>query len=206
MNFEDITLGEIGSPQRTNTVWFHLYEVSQIRSVAQSWPTLCDPVYCSPPGSSVRGILQARILEWLAISSRGSSPPRARTWISCISYIGRRVVLCGFSLDLELPPQWPNPRVRPERICYNEDISVLGSRRPRLGPSLFRLGVILRASNNLRQVRLSFQDSQISAVLNIAEGERDRAYLLIIQRVVQAFMLVYRNLSPDFHFICIVYL
>ena len=72
---------------------------------AQSWPTLCDPVYCSPPGSSVRGILQARILEWLAISSRGSSPPRARTWISCISYIGRRVVLCGFSLDLELPPQ-----------------------------------------------------------------------------------------------------
>ena len=44
-------------------------------------------------------------LEWLAISSRGSSPPRARTWISCISYIGRRVVLCGFSLDLELPPQ-----------------------------------------------------------------------------------------------------
>ena len=52
----------------------------------------------------------------------------------------------------------------------------------------------------------AFQDSQISAVLNIAEGERDQAYLLIIQRVVQAFMLVYRNLSPDFHFICIMYL
>jgi len=42
--------------------------------VAQSCPTLCDPVDCSPPGSSVRGILQARILEWVAIpSSRGSS-------------------------------------------------------------------------------------------------------------------------------------
>ena len=36
--------------------------------VAQSCPTLCDPVDCSPPGSSVHGILQARILEWVAIS------------------------------------------------------------------------------------------------------------------------------------------
>ena len=42
--------------------------------VAQSCPTLCDPMDCSPPGSSVHGILQARILEWLATpSSRGSS-------------------------------------------------------------------------------------------------------------------------------------
>ena len=42
--------------------------------VAQSCPTLCDPVDCSPTGSSVHGILQARILEWVAISfSRGSS-------------------------------------------------------------------------------------------------------------------------------------
>ena len=42
--------------------------------VAQSCPTLCDPVDCSPPGSSVHGILQARILEWVALSfSRGSS-------------------------------------------------------------------------------------------------------------------------------------
>ena len=36
--------------------------------VAQLCPTLCDPVDCSPPGSSVHGILQARILEWVAIS------------------------------------------------------------------------------------------------------------------------------------------
>ena len=43
--------------------------------VAQSCPTLCDPVDCSPPGSSVHGILQARILEWVAISfSRGIFP------------------------------------------------------------------------------------------------------------------------------------
>ena len=40
----------------------------------RSWPTPCDPMNCSPPGSSVHGILQARVLEWVAISSsRGSS-------------------------------------------------------------------------------------------------------------------------------------
>ena len=51
--------------------------------VAKSYPTLCDPMDCSPPGSSVHGILQARILEWVAISfSRGSSRPRDRTHIS----------------------------------------------------------------------------------------------------------------------------
>ena len=45
--------------------------------VSQLCPTLCDPMDCSPPVSSVHGILQARILEWVAISfSRGSSPPR----------------------------------------------------------------------------------------------------------------------------------
>ena len=38
--------------------------------------TLCDPIDCSPPGSSVCRILQARILEWVAMSSRGSSWPR----------------------------------------------------------------------------------------------------------------------------------
>ena len=49
----------------------------------QSSPTLCSSVDCSPPGSSIHGILQARILEWVAISfSRRSSWPRDRTWVS----------------------------------------------------------------------------------------------------------------------------
>ena len=57
--------------------------------VAQSCLTLCDPVDCSLPGSSVHGILHARILEWVAISfSRGSSRPRDRTQVSHIA--GRR--------------------------------------------------------------------------------------------------------------------
>ena len=60
--------------------------------VAQSCLTLCDPMDCSPPGSSVHGILQARILEWGAISfSRGSSQPRDQTRVSHIA--GRRFIL-----------------------------------------------------------------------------------------------------------------
>ena len=59
----------------------------------QSCPIFCNPVDCSPPGSSVRGILQARILEWVAIShSRGSSRPRGRTHISRASCTGRRIL------------------------------------------------------------------------------------------------------------------
>ena len=49
---------------------------------SQSCLTLCDPKDCSLPGSSVHGILQARILEWVAIPfSRGSSQPRDQTWV-----------------------------------------------------------------------------------------------------------------------------
>ena len=47
---------------------------------------LCNPVDCSQPGSSDHGILQARILEWVAISfSRGTSQPRDRTQVSRIA-------------------------------------------------------------------------------------------------------------------------
>ena len=54
--------------------------------VTQSCPALCDPMDYSLPGSSVHGILQARILEWVAIPfSRGSSQPRDQTQVSCIS-------------------------------------------------------------------------------------------------------------------------
>ena len=63
-----------------------------ISEVAHSCLTLGDPMDCSPPGSSVHGILQERILEWVAISfSRGSSQPRDRTWVSCT--VGRRFIL-----------------------------------------------------------------------------------------------------------------
>ena len=52
----------------------------------QSCPTLRDPVDCSLPGSSVHRILQARMLQWVAISfSRAFSWPRAQTQVSCIA-------------------------------------------------------------------------------------------------------------------------
>ena len=61
----------------------------------QSCLTLCNPTDHSLPGSSVHGILQAKILEWVAMSSsRGSSQPRDRTHVSYISYIGRWVLYC----------------------------------------------------------------------------------------------------------------
>ena len=58
----------------------------RVSLVIRSCLTLCDPMDCSPPGFSVHGIFQARILEWVAISySRGSSQPRDRTQVSCIA-------------------------------------------------------------------------------------------------------------------------
>ena len=81
--------------------------------VAQSCPTLCDPMDCSLPGSSVHGIFQVWILEWglplpspgvgVAIAfSRGSCRPRDRTWVSRI--VGRRFTVWATRDDL---PSWP---------------------------------------------------------------------------------------------------
>ena len=56
--------------------------------VAQLCPSVCDPMDCSPPGSSVHGTLQAAILEWVAIPfSRGSFQPRDWTWVFCTTDI-----------------------------------------------------------------------------------------------------------------------
>ena len=59
----------------------------------QSCLTFCNPMDCSLPGSSIHGILQARILEWVTMTcSWGSSLPRDRTHVSYVSCIGRRVL------------------------------------------------------------------------------------------------------------------
>ena len=59
----------------------------------QSCLTLCDPMDCSSPGFSFHGIFQARIREWVDISSsRESSQPGERTHVSCVSCIGRWIV------------------------------------------------------------------------------------------------------------------
>ena len=74
--------------------------------VAQSCPTLCDPVDCSLPGSSVHGIFQAIVLEWIAISfSRGSSQPGLElgspAWqtLYSLSHQGSPLQQCTFNLD-----------------------------------------------------------------------------------------------------------
>ena len=73
------------------TVWasgesLHASKWKWKSEVARLCPTLWDPVNCSLPVSHTHGILQARILGWVAISfSRGSSPPRDRAWVSSIA-------------------------------------------------------------------------------------------------------------------------
>ena len=70
-------------------MWCVSVKSSQSRSVVSD---SCDPMDCSPSGSSVHGILQGGILEWVAVPfSRGSSQPRDRTHVSCIA--GRLLTL-----------------------------------------------------------------------------------------------------------------
>ena len=65
--------------------FFTSWATREARMYANPCPTLCNPIDCSPPCSSVHGILQPRILEWVAIPfSRGSSQPRDQTQVSCI--------------------------------------------------------------------------------------------------------------------------
>jgi len=67
-------------------MWVHYTLLSGVCSVTKSCSTLCDPMDCSPPGSSVHGIFQARIVEWVAISySSRPSQPRDRTHVSFIA-------------------------------------------------------------------------------------------------------------------------
>ena len=82
--------------QRLNVIYFNPrwcinYYACVLGRFSHVW--LCDPMDCSPPGSSIHGILQARILEWVAMpSSTGSSQSRDCTWDSYVSCIGRRVL------------------------------------------------------------------------------------------------------------------
>ena len=82
--------GPWDSPGKNTGVGCHfLLQCSKVKSeseVAQSCPTLCDRIDCSPPGSSIQGIFQTRVLDWVAISfSRGSSWPRDWTQVSHIA-------------------------------------------------------------------------------------------------------------------------
>ena len=78
-------------PQERKTTKYNSLSISLERNlVTQSYLTLCNPMDCSPPGFSVHGILQARILEWVAIPffSRSSRP---RDWTQ-VSHVGRQIL------------------------------------------------------------------------------------------------------------------
>ena len=87
LQYPQVNNYSLTNPQRGIYKFVHTILPELIRKlVTQSCRTLCDPMDCSPPGSSVLGILQARILEWIAISlSRGSSWARNRTQVSSIA-------------------------------------------------------------------------------------------------------------------------
>ena len=85
--------------------------------LTQSLPTLCDPMDCSPPGSSVHGIFQARILRWVAISfSRELSWPRDQIHISCVSCIGRESLFHRASWEAPTVPTLSSKETWGDRI------------------------------------------------------------------------------------------
>ena len=97
--------------------WFKILDIYKVTQksvkvfllllVTQSCPTLCDPMDCSPPGSSFHGILQARILEWVPLSfSRGSS--QLWDWTQVSSIAGRFVII------------WPTKEAQVSRIFKAE--------------------------------------------------------------------------------------
>ena len=125
----------------TEAQWLNLFRATQLRR-AGIWnsspcclsgvlshsvmPDSCDSMDCSPPGFSVHGILQARILKWVAISSsRGSSRPRDWTQVSCI--VG------GFFTS------WATREALPLRCGSIQNQVVLS---PALGPGMPRRGIL----------------------------------------------------------------
>ena len=89
------TLGQlmVEIPNRKSSTTSFFRDVCCCCSVTKSHLTLCDPMNYSPPGSSVHGISQARILERVAISfSRESYQLRDWTHVSCLSCIGRQIL------------------------------------------------------------------------------------------------------------------
>ena len=93
MDLESLILSEVKSNRDReisydiSCIWtLKRNNTDEVKVKSLSCVQLCHPMDCRPPGSSIHGISQARILEWVAISFfRGSSRPRDWTWVSCIA-------------------------------------------------------------------------------------------------------------------------
>ena len=127
--------------------------------VAQSCLTLCDPMGCSPSGSSVHGISQARILEWIAISfSRGSFWPKDQILVSCLGgrfftiWATGEVLYTPLFLTLShyLQSFWSNP-------CLQQFLSAQGGAFPSEGTILWSF--------------LSFPSPRLPEVPHLASGD-----------------------------------
>ena len=116
----------------------------------QSCPTHCEPIDCSPPGSSVHGILQARILRWVATpSSRGSSQPRDQTLVSYVSCTGRWFFLLPLA-----PPGKPVSSF----IAQENDSAVLpDAQTPNPGVGFFLSDQPLTVCKSLLKCHLFFE-------------------------------------------------
>ena len=120
------------------------YEKKKWKLITQSCPTLCDPTDCSLPGSSVHGILWARILEWVAISfSRGSSLPgikpgspalQADSFFYQLSHWGNPRF--SYTQTLIVCKRWRDPRLGhwPHRVYPLSSLKQVRLRRDHLNP------------------------------------------------------------------------
>ena len=179
--------------------------------IAQSCLTLCNPMDCSPPGSSVHGILQARILEWVAIPfSRGSSQARDQTQVSCIAsrfftiWATREASMIPYASELS-HSSWVRPLATPWTVVAKSCLTLCNSSSP--GSSV----------HGILQVRIlewvvipfsrgSFWPRDQTRVSSIADGRFTiwairKALLIFIKQLVGILWAFYVHLNHTFQHI-----
>ena len=143
---------------------------------AQSCPILCDPMDCSPPGSTVHGIFQIRILEWIAISSsRESSWTRDSSHISYVSCIGRWILY-----------HWATWEAPFSHISYYRILSRFFSAILQFSSvqSLSRVRLFATPWTVARQASLSITNSQSSLKLMSIESVMPSSNLILCRRLL----------------------
>ena len=118
--------------------------------VAQSCLALCDPMGCSPPGSSIHGIFQARVLEWGAVFfSRGSSRPRDQTQVSLIAGWRFTVWATRGEMNMNLGKLWEMVR---DREAWRAAIHGVVRSQMRLGDWTMSINNVVMVSGKQRGV------------------------------------------------------
>ena len=165
--------------------------------VAQSCQTLWDRMDCSPRGSSVNGILQARKLEWIAIPfSRGSSQPRDQTWVSCIAgrfftvWATREAPYVAYISIIMLNVNWLNAPIKRYNGYKNKTLLYTVYKRPTSDLGTHRVKVrgwkkIFHASGNQKKAGVAIvisdkKDFKIKTVIRDKEG-----HYMMIQESIQ---------------------